>query len=127
VLPLVADDTLAVLDWENAGPLHADGELANALLSWTAGAGHVSAEAALALLEAYRAGGGSQLSLSRASFNVAAATQLNFLKVMADQTLVESKHTAFALEMVNGLLDGSFERLRTYIAQLVSALDLPPA
>lgn len=125
VLPLLVGSELSVLDWENAGPLHPEGELASALLSWTAGGGHLSSEAAVALLSGYSEARGIEPALTRASFNVAAATQLNFLKVMADQALVESRHRGFAVEMVEGLLGGSFVRLRAYIDELVTVLGLP--
>lgn len=126
VLPAEADGLLVVLDWENAGALHADGEVASALLNWTTGRGQIDAEAADALITAHGRAGGPHLRLCRSSFNVEVATTLNFLKVMVDQALDDPIHRDFATRMVTSMLDGSFSRLQTNADGLVATLGLPP-
>ena len=49
VLPRAPDGKLVVLDWENAGPPHAERELGYVLLAWTATGQHFDTEAACAL------------------------------------------------------------------------------
>jgi Ser/Thr protein kinase RdoA (MazF antagonist) len=127
VLPGVADGTLIVLDWENAGPLPADAEVAYALVQWATQRGTVSGDIARSLLDAYRRTDAPTLELRHSSFNYIAATHANFLKVMVDQALEESRHHEFATRMVTSLLDGQLTQLQVSIDGLVDVLDLPRA
>lgn len=105
VLP-AADGGLVVLDWENTGPLHPDGELAYVVLCWTSAGGQIDPAAAHALVAAYRGAGAPDPGLTRASFNVPVATQLNFLGVLLEQSLDDPEHRTYAESRIPGILAG---------------------
>ena len=115
---------LVTLDWENAGPLDPAAEVAFSLVAWTSAGGTADARAATALLDGYAGSAGAPPVLSRDSFNVAVATYLNFVAVMADQALEDSRHQSFAEQKVTGLLKGC-EHLVDHIDALVDLLELP--
>ena len=91
--------SLVVVDWENAGPLSAEAELAITVAAWCA-----STSDAEVLLAGYDAGGGTASIAGPASFASNAATRLNYLRVMADQSLEDDEHRGFADAAVDRLL-----------------------
>jgi aminoglycoside phosphotransferase (APT) family kinase protein len=124
VLPLRPDGTLIVLDWENAGPLPPDTEVASALIEWTTNGSTVSESAARALIDAYQTTAASPLELRRSSFNVTCATYTNFLRVSVDQALDDPRHRDYATRTVTSFLQGMFTQMRTNIDALVEMLNL---
>ena len=86
----VAGGPAVVLDWENAGPLSAEAELGVTVAAWC---GATSPDR---LLAGYAAGGGTATITGPASFLTNIATRLNYLKVMADQSLDDDAHRTFA-------------------------------
>ncbi len=87
VLPAADDDRLIVLDWEDAGPLPADVELADALADWTASrGGDVDLDAARALLAAY---GNDATPIVESSFAMWVVTSLNFLRVLLENVVYD--------------------------------------
>lgn len=71
-----------LLDWDNAGPVSADRELARALHVWCGG-DHVDADAAQRLVRAYRDAGGPAVVKSADAFSMLFATDLNYVHVQA--------------------------------------------
>ena len=87
VLPSGDDDRLIVLDWEDAGPLTADAELAGALVDWTSSRqGDVDLDAARALLAAY---GDDATPIAESSFAMWVVTSLNFLRVLLENLVYD--------------------------------------
>ncbi|NNN30822.1 phosphotransferase [Streptomyces sp. S3(2020)] len=72
-----------LLDWDNAGPIAADRELASALYVW-AGRNDFTAGSARLLVRAYVDAGGPATVRSLDSFSMLFATDLNFVKVQAE-------------------------------------------
>lgn len=72
-----------LLDWENAGPIAAERELAQALYVW-AGRDDFTAGSARRLVRAYVDAGGRATVKSLDSFSMLFATDLNFVKVQAE-------------------------------------------
>ena len=115
VLPSAQDGSLIVIDWENAGPLTADAELAEALLAWCTADARVDLDAAVALAEGY----GRTPALTRASFHMAIVTHLNFLKVNLDHSLDAEQRGDFVDRWIDALQpDRLRERLRAIHALL---------
>lgn len=110
VLPSAHGGSLLVLDWENAGPGTAAGEVASSLLEWTSSEGEVDVDSARSLLTAYREATGSDVRVNDLSFSRSVITHLNFLKVMADQAIHDEDNREFAAGWVPKLLP---DRLRT--------------
>lgn len=89
------------------GALHAlalrphpgEAELAMTVAAWCASTGDVEV-----LLAGYGAGGGTASIAGPASFASNAATRLNYLRVMADQSLEDDEHRGFADAAVERLL-----------------------
>ena len=92
VLPSAADGSLVVLDWENAGPLQADVELAWTLALWAANGDRIDADAVEALLDGY----GARPALAATAFHTAVVTHVNFLKVNLDHSLDPEQRGEFA-------------------------------
>jgi aminoglycoside phosphotransferase (APT) family kinase protein len=105
VLPAAGTGQLAVLDWENAGPLDPARELGYAVFTWCAGAGRFDPVAADALLTEYAAASGSAPAAGPDFFATAVATHLNVLHVMAERALTEPDHRSQAEEFIADLLD----------------------
>ena len=108
VLPSAQGGRLVVLDWENAGPLAADAEVAAALLDWnTTPDGEVDLDGVDALLAAY----GEPIAITERSFAMWAVTALNYLRVLVENLVYdfEGSDPAFA-EATLPLLEP--ERLR---------------
>ncbi|MDN3027356.1 phosphotransferase [Streptomyces sp. S.PB5] len=72
-----------LVDWDNAGPVAADRELARALFMWVGG-NDFSADAARLLVHAYRDAGGPARITGLDSFSMLFATALNFVYVQAE-------------------------------------------
>ncbi len=119
VHPMAADGRLAVLDWEDAGPLDPMRELGYAVFAWCSGDGQFDPVAADALLAAYAAAAGSALEPGADFFATAIATQLNFLRVMAEQALTEPEHRSYAEQAIANLLD-------QYLSELEQVVRLSP-
>ena len=124
VIPAASGDHLVVLDWENAGPLHAERELGYVLLTWTAAGRQFVTAAADALLSEYAAASGRDAQLEAGAFATAVAGQLNFLRVMADQAIGDPAHRRYAEEQIASLLDHDLDDLRHSIELVSAALEL---
>lgn len=87
-----------LVDWDNAGPVAADRELARAVYFW-AGGNDFSADSARLLVRAYRDAGGPAVIDGLDSFSMLFATDLNFVHVQAgcaiDPTVTDAQR-AFA-------------------------------
>ena len=123
VIPAAPGDHLVVLDWENAGPLHAGRELGYVLLTWTAAGGQFVRAAADALLSGYAAASGRDAQLEAGAFATAVAGHLNFLRVMADQAIGDPAHRRYAEEQITSLLDHDLDDLRCCVELVSAALE----
>jgi aminoglycoside phosphotransferase (APT) family kinase protein len=121
VLPARGSTSLITLDWENVGPLAPDQELASALLAWCTASGTVDQTAVAAFLAGYASGGGDAV-VRGSSFSMAVCTCLNFLHVMAEQSLEQDEHQAFADAQVEQLLASSLADLLDGIRDLAPLL-----
>ncbi|MEU9170343.1 aminoglycoside phosphotransferase family protein [Streptomyces sp. NPDC048420] len=72
-----------LLDWDNAGPISAERELARAVYVWS-GANHFDADAARRVVRAYRDAGGPAVIKNLDAFSMLFATDLNYVYVQAD-------------------------------------------
>lgn len=81
---------LVVIDWENAGPLSAESELAATLAAW------VTPATAAPLLRGYVEAGGTAIIRGPESFAADTATTLNYLRVLAEQSIEDDGHRDFA-------------------------------
>ncbi|MDQ1065420.1 phosphotransferase enzyme family protein [Streptomyces canus] len=80
---LVGPDGPVLLDWDNAGPVSAERELARAVHVWSGG-NRFDAEAARRLVRAYRDAGGRAVIKNLDAFSMLFATDLNYVYVQAD-------------------------------------------
>ena len=115
------DGRLVVLDWENAGPLAPDGELAGALVDWTVGIdGTVDLEAARCLHQAY----GGDVEITPQSFAMQVVTGLNYLRVLIENLVYEfdGSDPNFAEAVLPMVAPNVLRRRLGAIAQLVGAL-----
>jgi len=103
---------LIVLDWENSGPLHPDGELGYAIFTWCAGSGRFDREAAEALRTGYAKSCGAAPPLRPWLFGTAIATHVNVLSVMIERALTEPDHREHAEAQIASLLDHDLADLR---------------
>jgi Ser/Thr protein kinase RdoA (MazF antagonist) len=103
VPPSADDGTPIVLDWENAGAMTADTELAFTAVLWAANGDRVDREAALALRAAYEAASRVDAVITSASFNVSIVTHLNFLKVNCDGSLLDEQRGPFTDDWIEQL------------------------
>ena len=94
---------LVVVDWENAGALSAEAELAATVATWCGSADPRP------LLDGYAAGGGTASIAGPASFATNTATRLNYLRVMAEQSLADDEHRAFADAALVRLVDDELD------------------
>ncbi|MEW2118644.1 aminoglycoside phosphotransferase family protein [Streptomyces sp. NPDC005474] len=79
---LVGPDGPVLLDWDNAGPVSPERELARAVYVW-AGHNEADAEAARRLVRSYRSAGGRAAVKGPQSFSMLFATDLNYLYLQA--------------------------------------------
>ncbi|NUO44905.1 MAG: phosphotransferase [Streptomyces sp.] len=89
-----------LIDWDNAGPVAADRELARVLYRW-AGGNAFSADAARRITRAYRDAGGPAAITGLDSFSMLFATDLNFVHVQAE-CAIDPKVTAAQREFASG-------------------------
>ncbi|EDY59839.1 MULTISPECIES: phosphotransferase [Streptomyces] len=80
---LVGPDGPVLLDWDNAGPVSAERELARAVYVWSGG-NRFDADAARCLVRAYRDAGGRAVVKSVDAFSMLFATDLNYVYVQAE-------------------------------------------
>ncbi|MEU0941462.1 aminoglycoside phosphotransferase family protein [Streptomyces canus] len=80
---LVGPDGPVLLDWDNAGPVSAERELARAVHVWSGG-NRFDADAARRLVRAYRDAGGRAVVKSVDAFSMLFATDLNYVYVQAE-------------------------------------------
>ncbi|MFJ1672730.1 phosphotransferase enzyme family protein [Streptomyces bottropensis] len=103
---LVGRSGPVLLDWDNAGPVSAERELARAVHVW-AGGDDFRADAARRLVRGYREAGGRAVVRGTESFSMLFATELNYVRVQAacavDPEVTEAQR-AFASEQVARLL-----------------------
>jgi Ser/Thr protein kinase RdoA (MazF antagonist) len=107
VLP-TADGHLAVLDWENVGPMAPEQEVGYLLVSWCTDGRHASPAAVVAFIEGYAETTGTRMPITRRTFIVGVNSWLNFLAVQAEAALSAGtmpKHRAFGEQRVQQLLD----------------------
>ncbi len=121
ILRSAADGSLVVLDWENAGSLPANAEVASALLWWTTTAGDADLDSAASMLAAYREATGRREPIRENSFNVAVVTYLNFFKVIADQAIHDEANREFAEGLLPWLMPDALRRKLLAIETLLSA------
>ncbi|MFF0157532.1 phosphotransferase enzyme family protein [Streptomyces sp. NPDC005263] len=97
-----------LLDWDNAGPVSAERELARAVYVW-AGGNDFHADSARRLVRAYRDAGGPGVIKGLDSFSMLFATDLNYVRVQAECALdpaATAAQRAFASEQVVATLRG---------------------
>ena len=80
---LVGEAGPVLLDWDNAGPVSAERELARAVYVW-AGGNDFDADAARRLVRAYTDAGGPGAIEGLGSFSMLFATALNYVQVQAE-------------------------------------------
>jgi Ser/Thr protein kinase RdoA (MazF antagonist) len=105
---LVGPTGPVLLDWDNAGPVSAERELARAVYIW-AGGNQFRAESARRLVRAYRDAGGRAAIKSLNSFSMLFATDLNFVQVQAECAIdptVTAEQRRFASDKVVATLRG---------------------
>ncbi|WP_216590601.1 phosphotransferase [Streptomyces brasiliscabiei] len=90
----------ALLDWDNAGPVSAERELARAVHVW-AGGNDVRAEDARRLARGYAEAGGPGVIKGVESFSMLFATELNYVRVQAE-CAIDPEVTAEQREFASG-------------------------
>lgn len=123
VLPLAGDGPFVVLDWENAGSLAPDAELASALHTWCAGEGVARRDSAQAFLDGYRSVGGDAVLDAGRSWSMTVCTGVNFLAVMAEQAMADDQHRDFAERQLHALCHGAFDEVLAAIETLSPLFD----
>ena len=98
-----AGRSLVVVDWENAGPLSAEAELALTISSWAPPTRWPP------FLDGYQAAGGPAALTGPASFVTSVATDLNYLRVLVDHALEDGAHRAFAEPELEARLQNGFD------------------
>ncbi|MEU5594057.1 phosphotransferase [Streptomyces sp. NPDC020298] len=96
---LVGPDGPVLLDWDNAGTVSAERELARAVYVW-AGGNRVNIDSARRLARAYRSAGGRATISGPRSFSMLFATDLNFIHVQA-QCAIDPTVTAAQREFAS--------------------------
>ncbi|WP_327320069.1 phosphotransferase [Streptomyces sp. NBC_01235] len=112
-----------LLDWDNAGPISAGRELAQAVYVWSGGNGF-DADCARRLVRAYRDAGGGPVVKGLDSFSTLFATALNYVRVQAECAIdpaVTSAQREFASGQVVAALDAVPDL--TAVSRLAEALD----
>jgi aminoglycoside phosphotransferase (APT) family kinase protein len=120
---LVGPDGPVLLDWDNAGPISAERELARVVYVWSGG-NQFRADSARRLVRAYLDAGGRAVIKSLDSFSVLFATTLNYVHVQAECAVdpdVTAAQRAFASDQVVACLR-SLPDL-TAVSRLTQALD----
>lgn len=97
---LVGPDGPVLLDWDNAGPVAPERELARAVFVWSGG-NEVNTGSARRLAQAYRDAGGRAVVTGPESFSMLIATELNYIRVQAE-TAVDPAVTAAQRDFAGG-------------------------
>ncbi|MER5183083.1 phosphotransferase [Streptomyces sp. NPDC002896] len=120
---LVGPNGPVLLDWDNAGSISAERELARAVYVW-AGGNHFNTDSARRLARAYLGAGGRAAIKNLESFSMLFATALNFVYVQAECAVdptVTAAQREFASNQVVASLR-SFPDL-TSVSRLTEALE----
>ncbi|MER5431354.1 aminoglycoside phosphotransferase family protein [Streptomyces sp. NPDC002588] len=120
---LVGPDGPVLLDWDNAGPLSAERELARAVYVWSGG-NAFRAGSARRLVRAYLDSGGRAVVKGLDSFSVLFATALNYVRVQAE-CAIDPAVTAEQREFASGQVVESLRSLPdpAAVARLTEALE----
>ena len=120
---LVRPDGPVLLDWDNAGPISAERELARAVYVWSGG-NQVNTGSARRLARAYRRAGGKATIKGPQSFSMLFATDLNFIYVQAECS-IDPAVTSAQREFASNQVIDSLRRLPNLaaVAQLTDAVD----
>lgn len=118
VVPTASGD-LVVLDWENAGPLSADADLACAFVAWCADPdGAVDPDAVAALADGYRGAGGPATALRPGSFDTAVVTAANYVVVLLEGVLDDPEERAHAEPQLRAAVERRFAGLLRAVEEL---------
>ncbi|MEW2401016.1 aminoglycoside phosphotransferase family protein [Streptomyces sp. NPDC046862] len=119
---LVRPDGPVLLDWDNAGPISAERELARAVYVWS-GRNQVNHHSARRLMRAYRSAGGTATIKGAQSFSMLFATDLNYIQVQAECS-VDPAVTSTQREFASNQVVDSLRRLPSLaaVAELTDAL-----
>ncbi|WP_037676107.1 phosphotransferase [Streptomyces griseus] len=111
-----------LLDWDNAGPIAAERELAQVVYVW-AGGNQFDAQAARRMVRAYVDAGGRAVIKSLDSFSMLFATALNYVYVQAEAA-VDPALTAAQREFASGQVVASLRSLpeATAVSRLAEAV-----
>ncbi|CAM5740953.1 hypothetical protein SALBM311S_08820 [Streptomyces alboniger] len=114
-----------LLDWDNAGTVSAERELARAVYVW-AGGNDFRADSARRLVRAYREAGGPGVIQGVGSFSMLFATALNYVRVQAE-CAVDPAVTAAQREFASGQVVASLRGLPdpAAVSRLTQALARP--
>ncbi|MFD9438275.1 phosphotransferase enzyme family protein [Streptomyces sp. NPDC060006] len=97
---LVGTNGPVLLDWDNAGPVSAERELARAVYVWS-GRNQANPDSARRLVRAYRSAGGRAAVEGPQSFSMLFATELNYVRVQAE-CAIDPTVTAAQREFASG-------------------------
>lgn len=119
---LVRPDGPVLLDWDNAGPISAERELARAVYVWS-GRNQVNPHSARRLMRAYRSAGGKATIKGPQSFSMLFATDLNYVQVQAECS-IDPAVTSAQREFASNQVVDSLRRLPSLAAvtELADAL-----
>jgi aminoglycoside phosphotransferase (APT) family kinase protein len=112
------DGRLVVLDWENAGAIPADWELASALDSWTGADPMLVA----ALIDGYRRGGGTALVTGPTSFRSETTAFCNYVRVLVRNVLDDGEEAVVSRPQLERILGRGIHGYRPRIEALLRAL-----
>ena len=121
VLPALEDGRLVVLDWENAGPLGADAELAETIVLWCADGERADLVVARVLLGSYERVTGTTPMLRPSSFDMAVVTHLNYLAVNLDHSIDPAHAGEFVDRWIDRLAPRNLRRRLVGIDALIEA------
>ncbi|MFM9541824.1 phosphotransferase enzyme family protein [Streptomyces turgidiscabies] len=120
---LVGSNGPVLLDWDNAGPVSAERELASAVYVW-AGRNQIDLGSARRLARSYRSAGGRAAIKGPQSFSMLFATDVNFIYVQAE-CAIDPSVTAAQREFASSKVVASLRSLPdlAIISQLAAAVE----
>jgi serine/threonine protein kinase len=120
---LVGREGPVLLDWDNAGAISAERELARAVYVWS-GRNQLNLDSARRLTQAYRSAGGRAAVKGPQSFSMLFATDLNYIYVQAE-CAVDPNVTAAQRQFATNQVVASLRSLPDLaaVSQLTAALD----